>query len=108
MAKYDATALTANGSTQGIKLYNGRGDGNLTNLISVFGTFGGGTAALEYSPDQGSTWIAVTDSAGAVTFTANGGKNIIIPSDAQEPVQVRITLSGATSPNLNFNVFSVR
>ena len=111
MAKFSSTPLTADGRSEVYNVYNPRGRDNSTALnVSVYGTFGGGTAALEYSPDQGTTWFPLTDSLrAAVEFTQN--EVILIPhitSDSNEPVSLSINLTGSTSPNLVFEVTDVK
>lgn len=60
-----------------------------------YGTFGGGTNILEFSPDSGTTWIACP----GVTLNANGVVNFKIG-----PCDIRSNLSGATTPNLNTEI----
>lgn len=57
----------------------------------VKGTFGSGTVTMEFSPDGGTTW-ATTGAA----KTADGMASADVPSG-----MLRLTLTGATSPNLN-------
>ena len=57
---------------------------------TAFGTFGGGTIALQVSPDGGTTWFNVD------TTTANAYK-VIKPITA---LLGRFTLTGATAPSL--------
>lgn len=86
--------LTANGSTASIDLRN------VTHTIPtlvgllVNGTWGGGTITVEYSADN-STWLA-----SAITSTADGHADI--PRYAGF---VRVTLSGATAPDLDVVIF---
>ena len=58
--------------------------------VSIAGTWGSGTAVLKYS--DGTNWISYED----FSLTADGGKRVFVP----EPGQLRVTLSGATSPSL--------
>ena len=70
------------------------------------GTFGGGTATLQASPDGGTTWVDVLDQAStAITFTANKAVNVEVASDGLQPVRLSINLTGSTSPNLSFVIF---
>lgn len=83
--------LDADGQTATYQ-YEG-GDGSYT----AFGTFGSGTATLQYSID-GTTFIDVSSDA---ALTANGGVAITnLP-----PCSVRVNLSGSTSPDLNVHVY---
>lgn len=83
-------ALTADGQSQPIRWYGGRGN------FSVVGTFGGGEAKLQMSPDEGVNWIDV-DRAGDsfVTFSANGEGGFELA-----PCLLRVSVSGSATPNL--------
>jgi hypothetical protein len=87
-----AETLTANGTT-----IVGTASGFTRGTLWVSGTFGGGTAVLEASRDNGTTWLAL-DQGGttATTFTANGMGNFQISGT----YKMRVRLSGATSPNI--------
>lgn len=81
--------LTANGASAPVSWYGGPGS------VAAWGTFGGGTVALQMSPDNGTTWINVDRSGDSfVTFTApgNGGFQLGL-------CLLRFNLAGATSPN---------
>lgn len=74
--------------------------------LSVFGTFGGGSATFKQSPvGSAGPFITVTDSAGnIVDFTVDGATNFEIYAN-QNPIEadstvLRVELSGATSPNI--------
>jgi hypothetical protein len=62
--------------------------------VVVAGTFGGGTVTLNASPDGGTTWVQVGYDA---RFTADGMANFQLPGG----MQLRLTLSGATNPDLD-------
>ena len=80
--------LTANGRTT-FDWPGGNG------AFSASGTFGSGTASLEWTLD-GSTWVAVgTDT----TVTANGGGIFTRP-----PGKMAVNLTGATSPSIAYEV----
>lgn len=84
--------LTANGTTPPAPWYGGAG------TFSASGTFGGGTAKLQMSPNNGVTWIDVDRSGDTyVTFTANGEGGFELA-----PCLLRVSLTGATSPSLSF------
>ncbi|WFU69449.1 hypothetical protein [Bradyrhizobium sp. CB2312] len=84
--------LTANGTTPPIFWAGGRGS------FAAWGTFGGGTAKLQQSPNNGVVWIDVDRSGdNYVTFTASGEGNFELP-----PCLIRVSLDGATSPLLSF------
>jgi hypothetical protein len=71
--------------------------------VFAYGTFGGGTVALEASPDGGTTWVTVQDVAGAaVSFTANGNKNVSLGPG----LKLRGNLSGGAGPySVNLRIF---
>jgi len=59
----------------------------------AFGTFGGGTLAIQGSPDAGTTKVTLgTD----VTWTANGLGNFLLP----QGYTVYATLTGSTTPSI--------
>lgn len=64
--------------------------------VKLDGTFGSGTVTV--SDDVFDAFTPVTDDSGDVSFTTDGSKVMAYPETMQ--VQVRVTLSGATSPNL--------
>lgn len=73
-------------------------------VFSAFGTFGGGTVALQWSPDGGTTWLAVdrgTDT--FTTLTAAGAGGFELPA-----CQIRAALTGATAPVLNARAASAK
>jgi len=82
--------LTANGATLPVPWSGGVG------MVAAWGSFGGGTLALEMSPDNGATWIAVDRGGDSfVTFTAagNGAFQLGI-------CLLRLNLAGATTPSV--------
>ncbi|WP_316195948.1 MULTISPECIES: hypothetical protein [unclassified Bradyrhizobium] len=80
--------LTENGATAPIPWSGGRG------TAAAWGTFGGGTAALQMSPDNGTTWINVDKAAETfVSFTANGSGGFELGL-----CLLRFSLTGATTP----------
>lgn len=84
-------SLTANGVTAPTFWSGGRG------TFMAFGTFGGGTAKLQMSPNSGVTWIDVDRSGDTfVTFTANGEGGFELA-----PCFIRVSLTGATAPSLS-------
>lgn len=84
----DVVLLTAASATgAGVSVMNGRYS------WFVWGTWGGATAQLQWSPDGGTTWIDID----GASLTANGGfLNIPISSG-----KVRVTITGGTSPSLS-------
>lgn len=84
-------SLTEDGQTSELNWLGGLG------TVAVFGTFGSGTAKLQASFDQGSTWVDV----GLDTqFTADGIGNFDLPGG----VLLRVDLSGSSSPSLTVNI----
>lgn len=61
--------------------------------IDAYGTWGGGTLTLQYSPDNGSTWITIP----GISLTANGNTGSLggVFGD-----QIRTVMTGSTSPSL--------
>jgi hypothetical protein len=83
-------AASANVNGAAFDWQGGRG------VFAAFGTFGGGTVALQWTPDGGTDWLAVDASGNTfVTFTANGAGGFELP-----PCQIRAVLTGATAPLL--------
>jgi hypothetical protein len=88
------TGVGANANSSAIDWPGGRG------VFSVWGTFGSGTCALQWSPDDGTTWIAADRSGDTfVTLTANGTGGFELP-----PGKIRAALTGSTSPSLYASV----
>tara|TARA_B100001750_G_scaffold172218_1_gene140460 strand:+ start:73 stop:414 length:342 start_codon:yes stop_codon:yes gene_type:complete len=81
------TGVTADGESAELNWPGGVGQ------MVVDGTFGGGTVALEMSPDDGTTWVAIGGDASVtsdavVNFDLNG-------------CDIRLSLSGSSGANLN-------
>ena len=89
------TTLTSNASTASFS-YPARSRGTFW----ATGTFGGGTIVLEASRNNGTTWLPVANT----TLTVNGYSNFQLNG----PYRLRVTLSGATSPNIFVAVDSIR
>ena len=90
----------------------GEGAGGIKRTLSIYGTFGGGTATVQVSSDNGTTWITVTDSAGDIAVTANAVRNVDIVSTSygedDGPMLISVLLAGATSPVLTFDMYQLR
>lgn len=67
--------------------------------VSAWGTWDGATVTLEFSPDEGTTWIAC----GAdTTFTEDGGGNLYI---APQGILIRGSVSSAgASTDVNLSM----
>lgn len=112
MARILDTSVTSNGNTD-IDWKPARKETPNRATLYVYGTFGSGTASLLVSPDGGGTYINVTDSLGNnIAFTANGVVNFELYGNgdpiANKTVKLRLTLAGATSPDLNYVIDDVR
>jgi hypothetical protein len=88
-----ANLFTAQGSdANGAAVDWVSGDG----VFSAYGTFGGGTCKLQWSPDAGTTWFDVDKSGDTyTTLTAAGAGAFRLPT-----CKIRAVLSGATAPTL--------
>jgi|TARA_R110000824_G_scaffold31783_5_gene103097 hypothetical protein len=84
------------------KVFDGvTADGNSTEVawpggvgqMVVEGTWGGGTVALQMSPDDSVTWVAI---GGDATITADG-----VVSFNLNGCDIRLNLSGSTGANIN-------
>ena len=85
--------LTANGDTQAVKATG------LT-MISVNGTFGGGTVALE--KEINGEFYPLYDAGTAITLTAPDDISLALGQD----IKVKLSLSGATSPDIKWGIKS--
>lgn len=85
--------LTSDTSTDGVPLQGGRWVGH------VVATSGTGTAKFQISPDEGTTWIDIEDSSGAVTFTASG--SFMFYAGDKNLVRGNLASSGST-PSFTF------
>lgn len=69
-------------------------------VLGAFGTFGGGTLALQYTIDSDATWIALgpqTPGALPTSLTAAGTVAVYLP-----PIRLRVSLAGSTTPSLSY------
>lgn len=77
-------------------------------LHFAYGTWGGGTLAWYWSPDNGTTFLAMKDLTGtAITETSNDSftSNFCTGSKNADKITIYVTLSGATSPNLTVGFY---
>jgi hypothetical protein len=82
--------LTADGVTDPVSWHGGRG------IATAWGNFGGGTATLQMSPDNGTTWINVDRPGDTyVTFTADGSGGFELGL-----CLLRFNLTAATAPSV--------
>ena len=63
--------------------------------VFAWGTWDGATVTLEMSPDEGTTWIALTD----LTFTENAAINM----DIAVGIHIRGTVSGVGTSSVNLS-----
>lgn len=86
---FSAQTSTGNGSAQD---WNG-GDG----VFAVWGAFGGTTVKLQWSPDDGSSWLDVDRSGDTfVTFTSAGSGGFSLPQ-----CKIRAVATGGAGLNIN-------
>ena len=68
----------------------------------AYGDFGGGTLKLQYSPDEGTTWI---DEGSNSELTANGDFSMDA-DNVSAGILYRLDLSGSTSPSLTVKIYN--
>jgi hypothetical protein len=86
---FNAQTADANGAAA--DWHGGRG------VFSAFGTFGSGTVKLQWSPNDGTTWLNVDKSGDTyVTYTANGSGGFELPA-----CKIRAVLSGSTAASVS-------
>jgi hypothetical protein len=90
--------ITTNENTPGVQNEKfGEEDRRRAYTVYVVGTFGGATVALQTSPDNGTSWVALKDVNGnAVSFTSAGAA--VCNTQATE---MRAAISGGTSASLS-------
>ena len=72
-------------------------------VVSAWGTWGGATAKLRWSPDEGVTWMDADKSGDTyVTFTDNGSGEVVLP-----PCKIRFTVSGGTGASISAKIWTV-
>jgi hypothetical protein len=113
MANILQQTLTANGSTEAITWKPLRKNTPNRATVIFYGNFDGGIIELQFSPDDGTTWIAIVDQAGnpiqattntIVNFELYGNGNPI----AGQTNRIRATLTASTAPNLNVQINDAR
>lgn len=112
MARILNTTVAANGNTD-IDWRPLRKEAPNRATLSVFGTFGSGTVALQYSPNGGTTYINVPDQVGnAISFSTNGITNFEIYANGDpisgQQCKLRLALTGATSPSVTYIIDDAR
>lgn len=90
---YDVTLLVASAVTGPAKSWPGG-----PAVWFVYGTFGGATATLQLSPDNGTTWLDTN-----AVATSPGGQQIPIPSTAL----VRLAISGGVGTSISSKLSGV-
>jgi hypothetical protein len=91
---YAANTVTPNGVTTSVRIVRSPG---ITQTLFAWGNFGGGVLTIQYSPDNGTTWI---DDASTL---ANGFRNISIDSRNQA-ILIRASLADSTNAKLNIYI----
>ena len=94
MAKHINQVLSADGNTISVLWAGGEG------TYSASGTFGGGTTRLMVSMDDGATFFSAGPEG---ELTISGIRSFSIPE-----CTLRVSLTGATSPNLTISLDSVK
>lgn len=104
MARFFETIITVDGNTT-IPIHNNRGKDRQIYTVYLSGDFGGGTLTALLEAD-GSNNIAIKDAAGtAISLTDDDVFNFEANSDdAQDPINLILTLTGATAPTINVSV----
>lgn len=92
MSSGNTQTISANGSTTGVDVIGP------TAVRCSEGTWGGGTLQLEYYDSTLAEWKDIIDG----SFTDDFSKLVDFPPGA--PNTIRATLTGATGPDLDFNV----
>lgn len=89
---FSAQTADANSASMRCIFPSGRGQ------FSAWGTFGGGTVTLQFSPDGGTAWVNVKDKDGNdIAYTSARAINIETPHGEL----LRCVLSGSTSASIN-------
>jgi len=87
------TNATANGNHDGLL----RVDRGPVPIFAVFGTWNSASVQLQFSPDEGTTWLPVGSA-----ITANGYAAVALPS-----CKIRAVISSAgASTNISGRIFS--
>ncbi len=97
----DAVNFTADGSSATFEVNMSRAGKTRFAMIVWGSSFGGGNWTLEYTPDSGTTWIALPDIFDDATGQTVNGRRVF---EAIAPGDYRATLAGSTTPNVNISV----
>lgn len=90
----NSSTLTADGAGSAVVC-----EGRTIYQIEAVGTFGGGTVVPQKLARDQTTWLTLGDS----TLTADGAINVEVPRNSQ----IRVSLSGATSPNIVTHIIPI-
>jgi hypothetical protein len=93
------TTLSANGSTAAVNLVNST-ETEVTIYSGATQTWGSGTVILQQSFDAGTTWHTVPNA----SWTSGAANTLLGRVTVLGGGTVRLTLSGSTTPTLNFAV----
>jgi hypothetical protein len=107
MAKYTAT-FAADGTAFICNVVKPRNLPMWQATIFVYGTFGAGTIAWQWSPDGGTTKLALKDFSGtALTTTTNDSLPVQLGTGDKNSDRVKLyaVLTGSTAPSLTVGVF---
>ena len=87
--------ITADGSTEWVLISNG------DTFVSLAGTFGSGTVALEKKVKGGVS--ALNDAGTAITVTANDDMRLSVGNG----VFIRLTTTGSTTPSITWSIKAI-
>ena len=116
MARILTDTLTANGRSNTATIVNPNTGARPEQNVAVFGNFDNGSAALEITYDNGTTWLPVSDGISDVVFDGTaatlspvvtnvlGGNN----PETNDVVKLSVNLTGATSPSITVVITDVR
>lgn len=112
MAKYTKT-LSADGDTQICQIDRKRADtNNWQATVFMYGTFGSGTLLIKFSPDQGTTKLAVKDWNGTAISATSSAVFAMQPagngSALGDYITVYASMSGSTNPSVKVDLFDNR
>lgn len=106
MAKY-TTTFAADGTAFLCNVVKPRNLPIWQATVYIYGTFGGGTVALQSSPNGGTTKLALKDFSGTA-FTATADDNIPIQLGTgdknSDRVKLYAVLTGSTAPSITIDV----
>lgn len=107
MSKYTNT-LTEDATVYICDVHRRRDAWSWIATLYAVGTFGSGTIAWQWSPDGGTTKLALKDFSGvALTSTSNDSFNVQMGTgkNLTDNIKIYATLSGSTGPSITVGCF---